>query len=120
MRNRNKLGQFKKGHKLWLGKKRPNISKKDNYNWKGGRIIQNGYKYILMPDHPKAKAKKGYIAEHVLVMEKKLGRHLKKGELVHHINENKLDNRLQNLKLFKNRLEHINFHAKERRKNARR
>ena len=42
MKNRNKLGQFKKGHTIHLGKKRPNISRENHYNWKGGVIIQEG------------------------------------------------------------------------------
>lgn len=37
------------------------------------------------------------IADHVHAAEKVLGRRLKRGEVVHHINGNKLDNRNQNL-----------------------
>ena len=116
MKNRNRLGQFVKGHTIHLGKKRPNISKENHYNWKGGFIIQNGYKYLLYPNHPRAKSKKGYVAEHVLVMEKHLRRLLKKKEVVHHIDEDKLNNNIKNLKLFKNKEEHLKFHAKKRRK----
>lgn len=111
MKDRNKLGQFKNGHKFWLGKKRPSISQEHHYNWKGGRIVQEGYRYLLCPKHPRAKSKKGYVAEHVLVMEKHLKRFLKKEEVVHHIDENKLNNDIKNLKLL-NRSNHNKFHKK--------
>jgi hypothetical protein len=65
-------------------------------NWKGGIKIRRGYVEIYMPNHPNAR-KKGYIPEHRLVMEKKLGRLLKSSELVHHINAVKDDNRPENL-----------------------
>ena len=109
---RNKLGQFEKGHTFFFGKKRPNISRENNYNWKGGKIIQNGYVYVLCPDHPRAKSKKGYVAEHTLVMEKKIRRYLKQGkggECVHHIDEKKKNNNIKNLMLFKNSVKHHEF-----------
>jgi len=114
MEKRNKLGQFIKGNQIHLGKRRPNISGENNYNWKGGTIIQEGYRYILKPNHPRAKLKKGYVAEHVLVMEKHLKRFLKSGEVVHHLDENKLNNKIRNLILFKNKSEHNKFHARLR------
>lgn len=63
------------------------------------KIKRSGYWYLLKKDHPFA-GKQGYIAEHRLIMEKKLGRHLTSQETVHHINGIKIDNRIENLELF--------------------
>lgn len=62
-------------------------------------IMRNGYKYIHLPDHPNA-SKQGYFAEHRYIMEQSIGRCLDKKEIVHHINHNKSDNRIENLMLF--------------------
>jgi hypothetical protein len=49
------------------------------------------------------------------VMEEFLGRPLSKGEMVHHINENRFDNRIENLKIVTIN-QHMSLHNKERAK----
>jgi SWI/SNF-related matrix-associated actin-dependent regulator 1 of chromatin subfamily A len=62
---------------------------KDGYVWERGHW-----------DHPQNT--RGYVMLHILVMEKRLGRHLEPGELVHHKNENRADNADENLLLSTN------------------
>jgi hypothetical protein len=59
-----------------------------------------GYRYLFRPDHPNAQ-KSGKILEHVYVMAEKLGRPLRKGENVHHLNGVRDDNRPENLELWR-------------------
>lgn len=94
-----------------------------NASWKGGRFLVakstrqrgeraefgNGYFYVLLPGHPNAN-KSGYVAEHIAVVTEAIGRPLNKGEIVHHINLNKHDNRIENLALC-NRKVHAIWHA---------
>lgn len=66
-----------------------------NPNFKDGQYVDDkGYIRVLSPDHPYKN--KGYIYQHRLVMEAYLGRYLQPWEVVHHINEIKLDNRIEN------------------------
>ena len=78
-------------HKYLLGKNNP--------KWKGGRHkTSSGYIVVYKPNHPFAQIK-GYVFEHRLILEKKLGRYLMPYEQTHHINHIKDDNRPKNLKL---------------------
>ena len=52
---------------------------------------------------------------HRFLMEQHLGIKLSKDVVVHHINENPLDNRLENL-LVMSRVEHNNYHIRKKRK----
>lgn len=85
----------------------PKLARENNPAWKGGSYIEpdKGYRMILMRDHPRARAN-GYVLEHILVMEKKLGRLLEPEEEVHHRNHIKTDNRPDNLIVYKTHLEH--------------
>lgn len=46
-------------------------------------------------------------------MERKIGRTLRRGEVVHHINHVRDDNRPENLQLFASHSDHMKHHAME-------
>ena len=72
------------------------VSGEHNPNYGGGKYIDDkGYVRLLRPDHPANI--KGYIYEHRALFEEYLGRYLNSWESIHHINEVKSDNRLENL-----------------------
>jgi len=52
--------------------------------------------------------------EHRVVMERKLGRKLKRGEIVHHIDGDKRNNHPDNLKLLSSQSEHASLHGYKR------
>ena len=85
-------------------------SGEENSRWIGGRINHaGGYIYIHKPEHPMS-GKRGYVLEHRLVMEDFIGRYLKPEEVIHHVNKNRSDNRIENLMLFNNKREHLDYH----------
>lgn len=102
---------FRKGKKPWNKGLKGYNSGKFHWNWRGGRRKHpSGYIEIYCPEHPFARHG-GYIYEHRLVMEKKIGRFIPSNEHVHHINGVKDDNRIENLMLFSSNSEHRKYHA---------
>lgn len=100
---------------------------KDNSNWKGG--ISNhsrGYSYTRMKEHPFCST--GYIFEHRFIMENWLlendpnspflvkmntGTYLDPTIIVHHKNEDKKDNRIENLECM-TQSQHMKHHHTKR------
>jgi hypothetical protein len=78
--------------------------------WKIEKIVSKGdYNYAVVPDHPLA-TKNGYVLEHRIVMENHIGRLLSSEEIVHHKNDCKKDNRIENLQLM-SAFDHQVLHA---------
>jgi len=80
---------------------------KENYI-KGIMVRFDGYIDEYCPNHPFNH--RGYVLQHRLVMEKYIKRFLLPNEIVHHINENRGDNRIENLQLLQNLGEHNTIH----------
>ncbi|MDO8673524.1 MAG: HNH endonuclease [Dehalococcoidia bacterium] len=75
--------------------------------WHGGRIVdKGGYILIYRPDHP-YRTRTGYVREHRLVVEARIGRYLLPKEVVHHRDNNPANNADDNLDLLASNGQHI-------------
>jgi hypothetical protein len=84
-----------------------NWTGKNNPRWNGGRKTHgHGYILVASPDHP-YRDKQGYVREHRLVVESRVGRYLRPEEDVHHLDNNKKNNAIDNLELFPDRASHL-------------
>jgi len=107
------------GYKARIARKR-NQYAENNSHWKDGVVRDKGYILERCIGHPRASNNGNYVYQHVLVMEKQIGRYLKwngpndpNSEIVHHKNEIKDDNKIDNLELM-TVSEHVRLHNKLR------
>ena len=82
----------------------------------GRTISVRGYVRVRCDGHPRAD-RNGFVLEHILVVEQVLGRYLEACHPIHHVNENRQDNRPSNLVVCQDnayhRLLHVRLKARE-------
>ena len=86
--------------------------KENNLRWKGGKFINN-QGYIFVKTNNFQRTTRGYERQHRIVVENQLGIELTKDQIIHHINGNKIDNRIENLQIT-TKTEHPKIHKKIR------
>jgi len=95
------------------GKTFKNLQREKSVNWKGGRYVgTDGYVMVLVKSGS-TNRKSGwdnYKKEHVVLIEKQLGRKIRKNECIHHIDGNKQNNNLDNLVVIKSNKHHRQIH----------
>ena len=91
----------------WIKKKRD----KPMEEMKEGIDIK-GYMILYRPESPYSWSN-GFIYEHRLTVMENIGRKLSSSEHVHHVNKNKLDNRIRNLKIMSD-YSHYKHHLTEK------
>lgn len=97
------------GDKISLAKKKQNLIGKKSIRWKGGKIIKHNRIYIYSPNHL-FKNNQGYVYQYRLIAEKILCRYLTSNEIIHHIDNNTLNDNPKNLYLFPSNSKHISYH----------
>lgn len=111
--NRSANSIYKQAYKLGFRRSKEMAAKNlsDARKYKGEHkpyIDKKGYRRIFYPNHERSDSR-GYMAEHIIVFENGTGVTVPPNCCIHHLNGDKLDNRLSNLSMM-NRGAHTVMH----------
>lgn len=110
--------QFNKSKYCSLKCRSKVLSGPDNPHWRGGvHHRSDGYILIRIDTFHKGHKGKKYDLQHRIIMSQHLGRELLRTEVVHHLNGDPHDNRVDNLEII-TQAEHAKKHDAERKKNS--
>jgi hypothetical protein len=86
----------------------------ENPSWKGGRSTNRGHITVTAPPgHPRTD-NRGYVREHILMVERVLGHYLLPPHVVHHVDGNKTHNENSNFVACEDESYHQLLHARKR------
>jgi hypothetical protein len=92
-----------------------NYCGENNPNWNGGKTIRpDGYVHVLVDGYHHRKNDRGYVMEHIMVVESVIGKEFKHPNRIHHINGNRSDNRKENLVVCEDERYHQLLHTRTR------
>ncbi len=96
-----------------LGGKIASEIRNKKYEGEIGKTIKpkGGYNEVYVKKTHKHRPEQDWVREHILIVENHINRRLMEGEVVHHIDGNKLNNNIENLDICTIN-EHNNCHAK--------
>ena len=84
-----------------------------SYQFLGRKLTSDGYVLIYEPNHKRAD-RSGYVKEHILIIERALGKEMPEDSQSHHFNENRSDNSRGNIILCENLSYHKILHKRLR------
>ena len=85
-----------------------------SHNWKGGIIFtDHGYVQLRDPKHPRSNLR-GYVYEHILVVEDVIGKKIPNNAEIHHVDGNGMNNKNRNLVLCNDSNYHKLIHTRTR------
>lgn len=107
----NRRGQVKGMPRRFI--RNHHMRKSMSHRWNGGVSLHDGFVRVPGNGHPR-QDEGGYVLEHLLVVERAMGKPLPQTAIIHHVNTNQKDNRPSNLVVCEDQAYHMLLHQRLR------